>query len=257
MIRLVVTAEEFGATEQANKGILRAHRTGIVTSTSVAGNCVDIESVRAALAECPQLGVGISLAATNGHPVAPPGEVASLLTPTGQFRAGPGAFAVDWIKQAIVPPEVEREFDAQITRALAAGLAVDHLCTRGHVGFLPGIGQIVERLARRHRIAGLRTSVEPPTLAWLADPGRGIETGALSGLAWLMRRRLGPLRHGPRTWGYFEAGRLDEVIALAGLIVDGGDPAGRIGAEGILRGSVGVSPCIGDRRRNGLNDTNV
>ena len=36
----------------------------------------------------------------------------------------------------------------------------------------------------------------------------------LSGLAWLGRRRMGTLRHGPRTWGYLESGRLDEVRIL-------------------------------------------
>ena len=214
MIRLVVTAEEFGSTPAANRGILRSHRAGIVTSTSVAGDCADIGAAGAALSEHPELGVGLSLVLTTGRPVTSRGDVPSLLTPAGEFRARPAEFAVDWIKKAIVPSEVEHELDAQITRAQAAGIAVEYLCTRGHVGFLPGVGQIVERLARRHRIAGIRTAVEPPTLAWLADPKRAIETSVLGGLAWLMRRRLGALRHGPRTWGYLEAGRLDEVRIL-------------------------------------------
>ena len=50
------------------------------------------------------------------------------------------------------------------------------------------------------------------------------------------------------------AGRLDEVVAMAGLVVEGGDPAVGVGAEGVLRGRVGVSARI---RRGGLDDADV
>ena len=53
------------------------------------------------------------------------------------------------------------------------------------------------------------------------------------------------------------AGRLDEVVVLGGLVVDGGDPAVRVGAERVLRGRVGVSARIRDRRRDGLDDADV
>ena len=36
----------------------------------------------------------------------------------------------------------------------------------------------------------------------------------LTGLAWLTRRQLGALRHGPQSWGFVEAGQLDEVRVL-------------------------------------------
>ena len=53
------------------------------------------------------------------------------------------------------------------------------------------------------------------------------------------------------------AGHLDEVVVLRGLVVDGGDPAVRVGAERVLRGRVGVSARIRDRRGDGLNDADV
>ena len=213
MIRLVVNAEEFGRSPTRNRAILEAHASGVVTSTALAGNFSDA-GAPSLLAQAPRLGVGLALALVEGTPVAPPEEIATLLTPVGELRGRAGQFAFHWLKGSVLPEHVEREFEAQIARARAAGLPLDHLCTRGHLGFLPGVGQIVERVARRHSIPGIRTWVEPPTLASVTDPGRGIETSILSGLAWLMRRRLGALRHGPRTWGYLESGRLDEVRIL-------------------------------------------
>ncbi len=53
------------------------------------------------------------------------------------------------------------------------------------------------------------------------------------------------------------AGRLGEVVVPGGLVVDGGDPAVRVGAEGVLRGRVGVSARIRERRRDGLDDADV
>jgi chitin disaccharide deacetylase len=214
MIRLVVNAEEFGKTPTTNRAIIEAHLGGIVTSTALAGNFTDGDAPRALLDGAPRLGVGLALALTGGAPVAPPDAVPSLLTPRGDLREHPLQVAFDWMRGHIVGEQVEREFEAQLARAQAAGLAPDHLCTRGHLGFLPGVGQIVERLARKHSIPGIRTSVEPATLTSVTDPRRGIETSILSGLAWLTRRRLGALKHGPRTWGYVESGRLDEVRIL-------------------------------------------
>lgn len=214
MISLVVNAEGFGSSATTNELIIRTHREGIVTSTAVVGNCADVAGVAAALRDCPSLGVGLSLALIQGSPVAPSAEVASLLNAGGQLRDRAPEFGLEWARGHIRAEHVERELDAQLARARDSGLTLDHLSTRGHLGLLPGIAEIVERLARRHQIAGLRTTVEPPTLAWLTDARRGLETGLLAGLAWLSRRRLGPLRHGPRSWGYLDRRRLDEIRVL-------------------------------------------
>lgn len=214
MIRLVVTAEDFGASVPSDLRTLEAHRKGIVTSVALIGNCDDLPQAAAMLKEVPGLGVGLSLALVGGRPTLPSGDVPSLVRPTGSFRTSAVDFTVDWFSNAIVPAEVERELDAQIMRARAAGLTIEHLSTVGHLGLLPGVGAIIERLAKRFGISGLRTAVEPPGLGWVAEPQRGLETAVLAGLSWLTRRRLGSLRHGPLTWGYIESGRLDEVRIL-------------------------------------------
>ena len=106
------------------------------------------------------------------------------------------------------------EFDAQVSRLRDAGLGLDHLNTHRHLGFLPAVGGAMENVARKHKIPGIRSAVERPTLAWLTEPARGLEAGLLTGLAWLTRRRMGALRHGPQSWGFVEVGRLDEVRIL-------------------------------------------
>ncbi|HEY4185070.1 MAG TPA: ChbG/HpnK family deacetylase [Polyangia bacterium] len=246
-IRLVVNVESFGASEACNLRTLEAHRHGVVTSASLLGNCGDLAGARAHLGTAPELGVGMALALIEG-PSLLGTETPTLLTASGGLRERAVDFARDWYKGAIAVRDVERELEAQIARGHDAGLALDHLCTVGHLGLLPGIGEIVEKLAKRFGIAGIRTSVEPPGLGWIADPRRGAETALLAGLAWFTRRRMGTLRHGPLSWGYLESGRLDvvRILEIIGRLAPGSHELlthpGAVDGEGELAAL--VSPRI-------------
>jgi predicted glycoside hydrolase/deacetylase ChbG (UPF0249 family) len=213
-IRLVVNADGFGSSLEASRGVLRAHREGMVTSTSVLGNCSDVAAVRALLDEAPGLGVGVHLTLADGPPVSSPAAVRSLVDGEGRFPASPSDVFLSWAKGGMRVDDVEREFDAQVGRLRDAGLRLDHLDTRFHIGFLPAVGRAIEAVARRHGIAGIRMAMEHPTLAWVVEAPRGLMAAALGGLSWFTRRRMGILRHGPQTWGYVESGRLDEVRIL-------------------------------------------
>jgi predicted glycoside hydrolase/deacetylase ChbG (UPF0249 family) len=213
-IRLVVNADDFGIDVAVSRGIIAAHRDGIVTSTSLLGNAEGLDSARALLTEAPGLGVGVHVALSGGRPISPPQQIPSLVGPDGAFFARGQQLIAAWARGRVVAGDVEREIDAQVARVRNAGIAVDHLDTHHHLGFLPVVGRALEGVARRHGIAGIRSAVENPTLAWLTEPRRGIEAGVLTGLAWLTRRGLGARRHGPQSWGYVESGRLDEVRIL-------------------------------------------
>lgn len=212
--RLVVNADDFGMSPAISKGIVRAHREGIVTSTSLLGNCTDLDQARALLAEAPNLGVGVHLALIGGSPVSDPARVPTLLGPGGRFLVRSAEFIAAWTKRRIDPAEVERELDAQVSRVRAAGIVIDHLDTHYHLGFLPVVGRTVEALAKRYGIGAIRSEIESPTLSWITDPRRGLKAGVLTGLNWLTRRQLGARRHSAQSWGYVESGRLDEVRVL-------------------------------------------
>jgi predicted glycoside hydrolase/deacetylase ChbG (UPF0249 family) len=213
-IRLVVNADGFGLSAARTRGILAAHRNGVVTSTSVLGNAPDPDAIKADLGQAPGLGVGVLLSLEDGSPVAKPESVPSLLDGNGKFPSAEREILLNWAKVAMQPAHIEAEFDAQVARLRDLGLGIDHLCARGSVGFLPVVAQAMERVARRHGIAGLRTTVERPALTWAANLPRGLATAALGAMAWYSRRQLGARRHGPQSWGYFERGCLDEIRIL-------------------------------------------
>jgi predicted glycoside hydrolase/deacetylase ChbG (UPF0249 family) len=212
--QLVVNADDFGQSPGISRGIVRAHREGVVTSTSVLGNCDDLVGVCALLAEAPELGVGVHLNLVGGRPIAAAASLPTLTNADGGFPDRPEDFFKSWVKGDVEVSEIEREFDAQISRLRDGGLRLDHLDTHRHLGFVPAVGRAMEAVARKHGIPGIRSAVERPTLAWLTEPARGLEAGLLTGLAWLTRRQMGALRHGPQSWGFVEVGRLDEVRIL-------------------------------------------
>lgn len=222
--RLVVNADGFGLSSARTAGVVFAHRHGIVTSTSILGNVEDVASVRAEIAPLPQLGTGVLLSLLGGAPVAKPESVPSLVGEDGRFFARARDVALAWAKAALGPADIEREFDAQVSRLLDYGFALDHLATRDHLGCLPMIAQAMESVARRHAIPGLRMAMEGPGLAWVAQPARGLASAGLGALAWLSRRRLGLRRHGPQSWGTFECGSLDEIriLEILGRLGPGG-----------------------------------
>jgi predicted glycoside hydrolase/deacetylase ChbG (UPF0249 family) len=222
-IRLVVNADDFGMTPVISRGIIKAHREGIVTSTSLLGNCADLPAAAALLAAAPELGVGIHLSLIGGRPVSSPGALASLTDTSGAFLPRAVDFFTRWIKGNIQLTEIQTEFDAQIERIRAVGIVPDHLDTHHHLGFLPLVGKAMEAAARRHGIPGVRALLEKPTLSWIAEPKRGLEAGLLTGLSWLARRQMGSHRHGPRSWGIVESGQLDEVriLEIAGRLEPG------------------------------------
>jgi predicted glycoside hydrolase/deacetylase ChbG (UPF0249 family) len=213
-LSLVVNADEFGSSDEISRGILAAHNLGIVTSTSVLGNCPDLGQVAALLAEAPRLGVGIQLTLLRGRPISEDRLVKSLLAADGAFARQARDVFLSWVTGVLSPGDIEHEFDAQVARALAAGLRPDHLNTQHHVGFIPPVGLAMEKVARKHGIPGVRSAAEQPTLTWVADLPRAAVGAMLGGLSWLTRRQLGALRHGPQSWGYVESGQLDEVRIL-------------------------------------------
>ncbi|MBN1121422.1 MAG: ChbG/HpnK family deacetylase [Anaerolineae bacterium] len=124
--RLIVNADDFGLTPGVSHGIIKAHREGIVTSTSVMINMPYAEqSLRLVQQEAPNLGIGLHLNLTAGKPVSPPEEIPDLITPTGEFLDAD--VLIDRLA-SVELAQVKQELTAQIDRFEAImGQPPDHL----------------------------------------------------------------------------------------------------------------------------------
>jgi len=164
MRNLIVNADDLGWTEGVNRGIGEAHRNGIVTSTSLLANGGAFADGVKTAQELPGLGVGVHLNLSDGAPVAPAGEVRTLLGEGDLFAGGPESLLLRLTTKRLDLGEVEREWDAQIRKVRAAGLDPTHLDGHKHVQMLPGLFAVAVRLAKRHGIEAVRIAHEASPL---------------------------------------------------------------------------------------------
>jgi chitin disaccharide deacetylase len=169
---LIVNADDLGWTEGVNRGIAEAHRHGLVTSTSLLANGRAFQSGLEVAKENRELGVGVHLNLSDGPPTANADQVKGLLNTAGSLDAGPESLLLRIASRSLPMDEVEREWDAQITKICDAGIEPTHVDGHKHVQMLPGLFEIALRLAKKHGIRAIRVSHEASKLrASLASGG--------------------------------------------------------------------------------------
>ncbi len=201
MKRLVVTADDVGLHPGMTRGALAAHDHGIVTAVSVSPNGRDFEPAIERLRDRPRLDVGAHLTLVGERPLSDPARIPSLVGPDGRLHSKYPAFAARYALGRIRTADLETELRAQVERLLATGLRVVHLNSHQHLHLLPGVFEIVARLAREHGIPVVRIPNEPA--AGLSP--RGLQLRALNALG---RRARGRVASPDRTVGVLAAGHL-------------------------------------------------
>ena len=154
---LIVNADDFGLTEGISRGILAAHRTGIVTSTSALAIGPAYPKVAPWLADEPALGVGVHLAAVGEDPpLLSAAEIPTLLGRDGHLSPGYAGFIARAVTGRIDPDDLRREFTAQLDLVLELGVPVTHLDAHQHIHLWPLVCGVVLELAARYEIPAVR-----------------------------------------------------------------------------------------------------
>jgi chitin disaccharide deacetylase len=165
MKNLIVNADDLAWTEGVNRGILDAHRNGIVTSTSLLANGIAFDdAIKSTAKSTPSLGIGVHLNLSDGPPTVPRELVTSILNDDGEFLGGPETLLLKIATNSINLYEVEDEWSAQIEKIREAGIEPTHLDGHKHVHMLPGFFEIALRLAKRNNIGAIRVSHEASSL---------------------------------------------------------------------------------------------
>lgn len=162
MKKLIVNADDFGLHSSINRGIIKGHEEGFITSTSIMPSALAYEEAVELAKAHPKLGIGIHLTLVGGVPsVLPKEKVSSLLDAQGLFVPDYVAFAKNYYTGRVKQQELEAELRAQIERALAAGINITHIDSHQHTHVLPGINSLVTRLAKEYNIRAMRIPKEP------------------------------------------------------------------------------------------------
>jgi predicted glycoside hydrolase/deacetylase ChbG (UPF0249 family) len=224
---LIVNADDYGLTTGVSRAILRAHREGIVTSTSALALGPAFASTAGWLADAPDLGVGVHLAIVGEDPpLLGAAEIPSLVDRRGRLRLSwrqllPRAFA-----GRIDAADVEREMSAQLEAVTSAvGAArLTHVDTHQHLHLWPAIGRVVVKLAQRAGIPAVRVT---------RSLGRSAAGRAVNALGARFDRRAAAagLARPAAFAGFDEGGTLagPDLVATIAALSAAGAPSAEIG----------------------------
>jgi predicted glycoside hydrolase/deacetylase ChbG (UPF0249 family) len=163
--RLIVNADDFGLTAGVNRGILEAHATGIVTSTTLMANSAGFDDAVQLARLNSKLSVGCHLVLVDGSPLLGADIVPSLMDPgnPSYFRQNITSFALRALSGRLDADEIETEATAQIRKLQSAGIPVSHIDTHKHTHMFP---QVLRPLLRAAKACGVRAIRNP--FGWMA-----------------------------------------------------------------------------------------
>ncbi len=151
MKRLIVNADDFGRARGINRGVLRAHRAGIVTATTLIVGAPASDDAGRVAREAPSLDVGVHLTLTYGRPISDPAAVRSLVERDGSFPRRSEAFLGTGRADR---DEALAEYRAQVARARTLlGRAPTHLDSHHWLHDEPALEWAITALAHETGMA--------------------------------------------------------------------------------------------------------
>jgi predicted glycoside hydrolase/deacetylase ChbG (UPF0249 family) len=160
MKQLIINADDFGADEARNAGIIEVIQKGVATSASILANGPAFrETVNQIHSLNPTASFGIHINLSEGKPVA--SNLRHLIGDDGNF-----------LKKAVahrrlmesgnreLGKEISEEISAQVERLLETGIRVDHLDGHQHVHVFPAVFPIALKIARHYKIPWIRIPEE-------------------------------------------------------------------------------------------------
>ncbi len=143
-MKLIVNADDFGYTERVSAGIVRAHRDGIVTATTLMTHAPHTDGAAKLARATPSLDVGVHLVVTFNRPTGDVSRYRSLVDKDGKFFQ-----PTELMAREIDREEALLEYRAQYRRARELlGRAPTHLDTHHWVHDHPALEWAIGELAR-------------------------------------------------------------------------------------------------------------
>lgn len=184
MISLIISADDFGINKDRDRGILRAYREGLVTSTSLLANGCSFDSAAEYVRQY-KLPSGVHLNLADGTTLR--GKIKGLTDENGVLP-GKQNLRECLIAEACDQDAIRRELAAQIERVLDYGISPDHIDSHQHCHLFPCITAMVTDLAASYGIPGMRTPLPK-------EPENNDPNGQLGAELTLYRKLAGTAHH--------------------------------------------------------------
>jgi predicted glycoside hydrolase/deacetylase ChbG (UPF0249 family) len=156
--RLIVNADDLGASDVVNDAIFHEIEKGRVTSATILANGPSVDKIAKEAKKFPYASFGVHLNLTEYHPLSSDPALKPILNANGELSnkldGAPGS----------VPKTVElfwaiiHEWSLQIERLQGLGLQVSHFDSHQHVHTLPFLFPAVKYIQRKYGVNKVRIS---------------------------------------------------------------------------------------------------
>ena len=172
MKRLVITADDFGASVPINEAVEKGHRDGVLSAASLMVGAPAMADAVDRAHRLPSLGIGLHLTLVDGRPVLPPRQIPSLVGPDGRFSIDPVRVGIRLFFSPKTQRQAEAEIRAQFERFQATGLPLDHVNGHQHFHMHPVVTRAIARIAPDFGSPPVRIPLEPFRRSWRAAADR-------------------------------------------------------------------------------------
>ena len=218
--RLIVTADDFGASTSINQAVFEAHHKGILTCASLMVNGEAFDEAVEISRLCPNLGVGLHLTLCSGRATLEAEDVPDLVNDGGTFRRSAVAAGFAYYFSRGLREQLSKEIAAQFDKFAATGLRMDHVNGHLHFHLHPTVLSLLIPEMKKRGVRALRVTNEP--IAIDSKLGRGrllyrwshwIIFNRLSARARPLLRREG-FTHPAHVFGLLQDARITEDYLL-------------------------------------------
>lgn len=159
--RLIVNGDDFGLAGEVNRAIVRAHREGILTSTSLMVTAPAAVQAVALTRDLPRLSVGLHLVLVEGRSAQPAQAAPHLVTADGSFRDNAIRAGLAYFFRPALRREVRREVRAQLEAYRSTGLELSHVDGHVNIHLHPHVQRVLAELAPEFGIRAIRLTRDP------------------------------------------------------------------------------------------------
>jgi hopanoid biosynthesis associated protein HpnK len=218
--RLVINADDFGRSASINEAVIRAHREGVLTATSLMVNEPHCAAAVELAKQNPKLGVGLHLALLCGRSALSREKIPHLVNTDQQFSDNPVTVGVKYFFGRKLRSQLRAEIHEQFARFKATGLPLDHVNGHLHLHLHPTVFSILMQDVDQLGIPRMRLTREP---FWMDVPlarGRRLYRTAHAGIYFILANlarsqvRQKQIRHTQHVFGLLQNDRVDEAYIL-------------------------------------------
>jgi len=218
--RLIVNADDFGASREVNEAIIRAFNEGVLTSASLMVTGAAFEQAVMLAKQNPGLAVGIHLVTVVGKSALAHSEIPSLVDKQSNFSNNPTAAGLRYYFSPRARRELRKELAAQFEKFHSTGLPLSHIDGHLHLHVHPVIFNIALELGAKYGARRMRVPTEERRLALEFDRRdllrKTVHPMLFGGLGVYMKRKLSArgFTFPERVYGNLQSGRMSEQYFL-------------------------------------------